>query len=56
MPDRNPSDGDTVTIPRKTYDDLLWRSAWLGHLEAAGVDNWEGISHAHEMAQEELEL
>jgi hypothetical protein len=25
------------------------RLAWLDALEAAGVDNWEGYSHAHEI-------
>lgn len=28
-------------------------SEWLGYLEAAGVDNWEGYEHACDMARED---
>lgn len=27
-------------------------SAWLGYLEAAGVDNWEGFDFAHELRRD----
>lgn len=36
----------TVTITRKEYDGLLKDSEWLGCLEAAGVDNWQGYDDA----------
>ena len=35
-----------VTIPRIEYEQLLKESNWLSCLEAAGVDNWEGIDDA----------
>lgn len=37
---------DMVTITKKEYDQLLKDSDWLACLEAAGVDNWEGIDEA----------
>lgn len=27
-------------------------SEWLGYLESAGVDNWPGYSHAHDLRRE----
>lgn len=43
---------DTVTISRKEYDALVKDSRWLGSLEAAGVDNWEGFSFAYDLHRE----
>lgn len=37
---------DTVTIPREEYEKLKKDQAWLRSLEGAGVDNWDGYSHA----------
>lgn len=37
---------EMVTITKKEYDQLLKDSDWLACLEAAGVDNWEGIDEA----------
>lgn len=37
---------DTVTIPRKEYDELCKAEAMLDALHAAGVDNWEGYQLA----------
>lgn len=39
---------ETVTISKKEYDDLVTDSLWLGDLENAGVDNWEGYEYAWE--------
>lgn len=35
---------ETVTISRNEYDRLLKDSKFLAHLEANGVDNWEGYA------------
>lgn len=40
---------DTVNIPRGRYEDLLETEAWNEALEAAGVDNWDGIDFAQEI-------
>ena len=37
-----------VEIPFEDYDKLMERSVFLGVLEAAGVDNWEGYDGARE--------
>lgn len=39
-------DVEMVTIPKSEYDQLVRDSDWLGCLEAAGVDNWDGYSDA----------
>ena len=44
---------DIVTVDRSHYESLLERERWLCALEAAGVDNWEGISYAHDLYEEE---
>jgi hypothetical protein len=41
-----------VTISEKEYLKLKERSAWLGYLEAAGVDNWDGYSYAYDIKLE----
>jgi len=43
---------ETVTISKAEYERLLEDSEFLSCLEAAGVDNWEGYSYAHEMMNE----
>ncbi len=43
----------TVTIPESEYNELKRDARWLACLENAGVDNWEGISFAHELMSEE---
>ena len=42
-------DNGTVTIKQSRYDDMKERLAWLECLEAAGVDNWQGIDEAFNM-------
>lgn len=44
-----------ITITVEEYEDLLESQAWLGALEAAGVDNWHGIDFAIELLHEERE-
>lgn len=34
-----------VTISKAEYDNLIQDQKFLRHLEANGVDNWEGYSH-----------
>lgn len=41
-------DGEAEKL-RKRVAELEGRDAWLSALEAAGVDNWQGIDVAHEM-------
>lgn len=43
-----PSDDDTAKL-RARVAELEERDSWLSALEAAGVDNWQGIEVAHEM-------
>jgi hypothetical protein len=43
-----PSDDDTAKL-RARVAELEERDAWLSALEAAGVDNWQGIDVAREM-------
>ncbi|PCI28315.1 RecBCD nuclease inhibitor [Candidatus Wolfebacteria bacterium] len=43
---------DMVTITRLRLEELEADREWLSWLEAAGVDNWEGFSHAQEMRDE----
>ena len=42
----------TITITTKEYNRLLESDTWLMCLESAGVDNWEGLSYAYELAEE----
>ena len=39
-------EGEMVTIPRYEYERLQKDSDWLGCLEEAGVDNWDGYGEA----------
>lgn len=41
-----------VYVDAKAYDKLQERNQFLCALEAAGVNNWEGFSVAHEMIEE----
>lgn len=43
---------DSVTISRSEYEELLEAEEMLFALQAAGVDNWEGYSHALEILAE----
>lgn len=43
---------EMITIPKKKYDDMVERLEFLGCLEAAGVDNWEGFDYAYQMMEE----
>lgn len=43
----------TVTVDLKEYLRMIDRLDWLDCLEAAGVDNWEGVSCAREMYEEQ---
>lgn len=40
---------DMITITKAEYDRLRESETWLDCLEAAGVDNWEGIDAAREI-------
>lgn len=43
---------ETVTIAKSEYERLVEDSEWLGCLEAAGVDNWEGYEFARDLMNE----
>lgn len=43
---------ETVTISKAEYDRLLEESVWLSALDAAGVDNWEGVDEARTILRE----
>lgn len=43
---------DMVSILRSEYEELFERSEFLGFLEDAGVDNWDGYDQALEMQKE----
>ena len=43
---------ETVTIPKDEYERLIHDSEFLGCLEGAGVDNWEGYDFAIDMMKE----
>lgn len=44
-----------IEIAYDHMGELLESHAWLMSLEVAGVDNWDGISYAHELHREYLE-
>ena len=49
-----PAPGDhMVSVPREELEDLRAEAERLRALEAAGVDNWEGYSHAMAILREE---
>ncbi len=43
---------ETITIKKSEYDRLMKDSEWLGCLEAAGVDSWQGLDEARDILQE----
>lgn len=43
---------ETVTITKSEYGRLKERDDWLSCLEAAGVDNWQGIDCAIDLREE----
>lgn len=45
---------DMIAIPKSEYDKLCKDVEWLGCLEAAGVDNWEGFDEARQLRDEQL--
>ena len=47
--------GETVTISKAHYDDLLDTEKWYYALTAAGVDNWEGYDMACQIYYGELD-
>ena len=49
--DENPV--EMVLVPKEAYEYMQKQMDWLDCLEAAGVDNWSGISYAYEMLEEE---
>ena len=44
--------GETVTILKSEYKELLEGSLWGEALEAAGVDNWQGYDDALEFFEQ----
>lgn len=49
-----PLEEPMVMLTKREYDTLQEESLWLTCLENAGVDNWDGLSYAHELMEEEL--
>ena len=43
---------ETCIISKFELQQLRRDAAWLQYLEGAGVDNWDGIDEARELAQE----
>lgn len=43
---------DTIVISVSEYEQLRKDSDWLACLEAAGVDNWQGIDQAIDLQNE----
>ena len=43
---------DVVVITQDEYDSLMTDHRWLCALEAAGVDNWQGIDEARDQLDE----
>lgn len=46
---------EMVTITKKEYDRLVEVDEWMDALESAGVDNWDGISFAYEILNDEAD-
>ena len=40
---------DYITISISEYNFLVQQSKWLGYLEAAGVEDWDGYEVAMEL-------
>ena len=43
---------ETITISKAEYNEMQERIFWLECLEAAGVDNWQGIEKAYIIQEE----
>ncbi|MBU6231652.1 hypothetical protein KGP36_03205 [Patescibacteria group bacterium] len=43
-----------VSVPLDEFLEMREQIEWLEALEAAGVDNWEGIDHASDIFRERL--
>ena len=43
---------DSIVIQKKRYEELLESEEFLGCLQAAGVDNWEGYEQAQEILED----
>lgn len=46
---------DTIVVPMDRYLDLLEAEKFIDALREAGVDNWDGYSHALEIWKENKE-
>jgi hypothetical protein len=48
------NDDGTITwvLTNEEYESITYDIEWLGYLEAAGVDNWQGYDYARELQQE----
>ncbi len=44
---------EMIEVPKKDWESALEDQTWLRFLEAAGVDNWEGIYFAYKLREEE---
>jgi len=44
-----------VRVTVEEYKQLVDKSVWLGCLEAAGVDNWEGYGYARELLADDAD-
>lgn len=49
------ADGKSWIILKEDYDALVERSNWLGYLESAGIDSWDGIDVAIQLRDEDEE-
>jgi len=47
------ADEEYILIKQSEYDQLVERDNFLTALEAAGVDNWQGIDHAYRILEGE---
>lgn len=52
LDEQSGSQSEMVTITTAEYGQLTEDAEWLSYLEAAGVDNWEGIDEAISMRSE----
>lgn len=46
---------EVCIVPKAELEVLQKDAAWLSSLEDAGVDNWSGISFAHDLMKEDEE-
>lgn len=43
---------DMIEISKEDYGEMQERLIWLDALEAAGLDNWEGVDLARDIMEE----